>query len=332
VTGHGALGGGLRAARGARRIIACVWAVDLVLAALAAVPFLRAFDGATAERMDGGALAARLDERLFMDFVARHHDLYAQAELRLVVVTALGVLLHALAAGGLLETLGPHAAARPGVRAFLAAAARHAGRMLVVSGVAAGVVALAGLALHGPLAVRLDEVARGLDRDRMRLIVRLVPGLSFLLVLGVVGLLADAWRACVVVRAAPVARALRLALGFVRRRLRVLLVVLGGGLALTVAGVATFAVIDGLVPQGRWPAILLVVTLGQALMLWRHAVRAAVIAAEARLCDMDADPEAWADADIARWGREAGGEAHREASAGAGAPASPRLAGPGGAC
>jgi hypothetical protein len=287
VSGLGALRRGLRAARAGWRAVVVCWAADLAVAAAAAVAFVLAWDGLAAARPDAGALAARFDERLFGDLVARHQALFGAADVRVLVVTAAGVLLHAVLAGGLLDVLGRAGADQPAparVRAFLAACAAHAGRMLAIALVAAGLLGLSGWLLHGILADALEDPIRFVAREQNRLILKLLPGVAFLVVLGAVGLTADVWRACAVVTDRPLGGALRLALRLVRRRPGAFVTVGAGGLALQAAAVAGFTALDGAIPQGRWAGILAVIALGQALMLWRHGVRAAVLAAAARLC------------------------------------------------
>jgi hypothetical protein len=288
VSGLGAFRRGLAAARAGWRLVGLVWAADLCVAAAAALPYLVGLDALTAGRPDAGALAARFDARLFTDFVARHRDLYATADLRVLLTTALAVFVHAVLAGGLFEVLGRRGAAGeppPGaVRGFFAACAAHAGRMLAVSLIAALLLGAAAWLLHGVLADGLEETIRESAREPTRFVFKLLPGALFLLVLALVGLVADAWRACVVMGEAPLGRALLRTGELLRRRLGAFVAVGLGGLALQAAGLAVFVSLDGAIPQGRWPAIVTVILLGQALMLWRTGLRAAVLAAQARLC------------------------------------------------
>jgi hypothetical protein len=156
--------------------------------------------------------------------------------------------------------------------------------MVTISVVVLTLLAAAGWLFEGALADVLEGPTRDLRREPTRLLVRLLPGVGALLVVMLGSLVADVWRAAVVVGGVRVGAGLRLCFRVLRRRPGGLVVVAAGGLALTLAGMAVFVLLDGWVPQGTWPGILTALALGQALMLWRHGVRAGVLGAEARLC------------------------------------------------
>jgi hypothetical protein len=288
VTGARALRQGLQAARRGWRYVAWAWLLDLVVAALVALPFLVALDGAATMTGGGEALAAKFDERFFLELGGANAALGARWDLRLALCTAVAVLLHAFLAGGLIEVLARRGArGEPGpvtVRVFFSACVERASRVIAVSVLAGLVLALLGGLLHGALGGRVEAWVVDVPRERTRLMLALAPGVAYLIVIAVVGTWADLARACVVLGEREVLPALGLSARLLWRRAGALCVLGLGALALQVAALAAFVGLDAVVPQGRWGGIVLVIVAAQGLMLWRHGVRVAVIAATARLC------------------------------------------------
>ena len=288
MTGLQALRQGLQAARRGWRFVACAWLLDLVVAAAFALPFVMALDGAAGASADGGALAARFDDRFFTELAATHPALFAGWDLRLALGTAAAVLLHAFLAGGLIEILACRGAAgEPGpvtVRVFFAACVARAGRMIAISVLAAFLLALLGGLLHGLVAGRVEVGLREVARERARLALTLAPGLVYLLAVAVVATWADVARSCAVIGERDVLPAFGRGAALLWRRAGALCVVGLGGLGLQVAALCAFVGLDAVVPQGQWGGLLLVILAAQGLMLWRHGVRVAVIAATARVC------------------------------------------------
>jgi hypothetical protein len=287
VTGRTALGQGLAAARAGWRLVVWAWALDLLVAAVMALPFVLALDAATAHG-GGAALARRFDDRLFTELAASQPALYAHWDLKLALGVAAAVVLHGFLAGGLIAGLtrrGARGEARPSAgRDFFAACMAHAGSTIGVSLVAGVALALVGGLLHGLLAGRLEGALRDVASERTRLLVTLAPGAFYLVVIAVVATWADLARARAVLAGDSLTAALGRGARLLGRRPGALLVIGLGGLALQVGARVVFVGIDGAVPQGGWGGILLVVAAGQLLLLWRHGVRVAVVAATARLC------------------------------------------------
>jgi hypothetical protein len=288
VTGLRALGLGLQAARRGWRYVACAWLLDLFVAAVIALPFVLALDGATAAAGDGAALAARFDERFFAELAATHPAVYAHWDLRVALCIGAAVLLHGFLAGGLIEVLARRGAAgepRPvPVRLFLATCAHHASRMLAIGVLAGLVLALVGAVLHGLVGGRMEAWLAEVPRERTRLLLTLAPGIAYLLVVAVVGAWADLARACVVLGEREVLPGIGRGARILWRRAGALCALGLAALALQVVALVAFVGIDAAVSQGGWGGILLVIVAAQGLMLWRHGMRVAVIAATARLC------------------------------------------------
>ncbi|MBI5480628.1 MAG: hypothetical protein HY906_17355 [Deltaproteobacteria bacterium] len=291
MTGLQALRQGLQAARRGWRYVVYAWLLDLVVAALVALPFVLALDGAAAATGGGAALAARFDERFFAEFAATQPALHAHWDLRLALCTAAAVLLHAFCAGGLIEVLARRGArGEPGpvtVRIFLVTCVEHASRMIAISVLAGLLLALLGALLHGLIGGRMEGWLADVPRERTRLLLTLAPGVAYLLLLAVVATWADLARACVVLGEREVLPALGRGARILGRRAGALGVMGLAALALQLAALVAFVGCDAVVPQGRWGGILLVIVAAQGLMLWRHGVRVAVIAATARLCRDD---------------------------------------------
>ena len=288
MSGLQALRQGLQAARRGWRYVVCAWLLDLVVAALVALPFLLALDGATAAAGDGAALAARFDERFFAELAATHPAVYAHWDLRVALCIGAAVLLHGFLAGGLIEILARRGATdepRPvPVRLFLGTCAHHASRMVAIGVLAGGLLALVGALVHGLLGGRMEAWLTDVPRERTRLMLTLAPGVAYLLVVAIVGAWADLARACVVIGEREVLPAIGRGARILWRRAGALCLLGLAALALQVVALVAFVGIDGGMPQGRWGGILMVIVAGQGLMLWRHGVRVAVIAATARLC------------------------------------------------
>ena len=286
MSGFQALALGLRVTRRSLGLVVAAWGADLLVAAAVAVPLVAALDRVLGGQGDGGAIGAVPDGRLLAAFVARYGGPDGATMGRLLAATLAAVLVHAVVSGGLLSVLGRGAPAegRAGRwRRFLAGCAAHAGRMVTISVVILTLLAATGWLLDGVLADALEAPLRDVGREPTRLLLRLLPGVVAVVAIMLGSLVADVWRAAVVVGGVRLGPGLRLCGRVLRQRPGGFVVVGAGGLALMLAGLAGFTLLDGLLPQGRWPGILLALALGQALMLWRHGVRVGVIAAEARL-------------------------------------------------
>jgi hypothetical protein len=331
VTGLGALRQGLQAARRGWRYVAVVWLLDLVVAALLVLPFVLVLDGAAAWTGNGETLAARFDERFFAEVAAAHPALRAHWDLRLALCAGAAVLLHGFLAGGLVEILARRGARGeprpPAVRALLAACLPRAGRTIAISVIAGMVLALVGALLHGVLGERVEAWSSELTRERTRLALALAPGVVYLLVIAVLATWADLARSCAVLGDLDVLPAIGRGARILWRRARALVALGCAALAVQVAGLCAFVGLDAVVPQGRWGGIVLVIVAAQGLMLWRHGVRVAVIAATARLCRDDfaeagAGPAGAGDFDGEREG-EAVADAVADAVAQVAAPEAP---------
>ena len=156
--------------------------------------------------------------------------------------------------------------------------------MIAVSVLAGLVLALLGGLLHGLLGSRVEGWLADVPRERTRLLLTLAPGVTYLLVIAVVATWADLARACVVLGEREVLPAVGRGARMLWRRAGALCVMGLGALTLQVFALVAFVAFDAVVPQGRWGGIVLVIVAAQGLMLWRHGVRVAVIAATARLC------------------------------------------------
>jgi hypothetical protein len=201
--------------------------------------------------------------------------------LALVGPIGLSIAVWAFLWGGLLTRFAAGRAI--GMRAFVAAGARHAAPLIVIAAAAAAALILLYLTVHqalfGPVFAWLAPVS---TTEVARFLIRVVLYLVFLVPMALIGLVADYARiAAVSGVAATVGGALRSGAGFVRSHLRAtaLLCLLSAVVfAVVTIGYGALEIYGGS-QVGGWRAI----AIGQTYIVVRLAIRLATAAAELQL-------------------------------------------------
>jgi len=291
---------GLAQARVHWRLALLVWALFLVLAAMAALPAWRWLDQLLGVAPEGDRLLEGLNLALLRELFQYDRSLTPAIALGSIWTLAIvALLVNPFVAGGTLGVLLSHAPLEargdptraPGLtRQFVAHGMQfywRFSRVLIVTGAIALLVGVSLVTLLSGLAEELR--ARGLERPTLW--VRDLRILVALVVILLTSLIVDLARIRIVREDDPRAwQPVREAIAFLRHRARACLGVTVAFLALMAAAALIYALVASLVTPRSWVAIVLAIAWQQAFAWTRTWLRVGMLAGLGSVVTLARDP------------------------------------------